>query len=83
MLAQDDRGKKEGRRAQRKILHYFSGAKQARSKCVMYDTKREGEECKLSAEFWGSFESLLHNQPSFQVYSELSDSGPFQTTVSE
>lgn len=49
----------------------------------MCDTRREGEEWKLSAEFWGSFESSLHNQPSFQVNSELSHSGLFQTTASE
>lgn len=82
-LAQDDREKKEGRRAQRKILPYFSQAKQARSGSVMRGTRREGEECKLSAEFWGSFEILLHNQPSFQVNSERSHSGLLQTTASE
>ncbi len=64
MLAQDDRGKKEGRRAQRKILHNFSGAKHARSECVMYDTKREGKECKFISRILGQFESLLH-KPAF------------------
>ncbi len=45
--------------------------------------KEGGQGVQVISRILGQFESLLHNQPSFQVYSELSDSGLFQTTVSE
>lgn len=82
-LAQDAGEKIGGDKSAKENPALLFRAKQARSECVMCDARREGEECELSAEFWGSFESSLHNQPSFQVNSELSHPGLFQTTASE
>lgn len=81
MLAQDAREKIGEDKSAKENPALLFQAKQARSECVMCDTRREGEGWKLSAEFWGSFESSLHNQPSFQVNSELSHSGLFQTNA--